>query len=70
MNIYLILLSKFWNVAFACIVVLSVAACGVKSAPLGFENQPIGEEKETPKGTSGLPPPHGFPLEYPNRPSY
>ena len=70
MKIYLILLTKIWNVAFACIVVLSVAACGVKSAPLGFENQPIVEKKEKPEGNSGFPSPHGFPLEYPNRPSY
>jgi hypothetical protein len=70
MNIYLIVLSKFWNIAFACVVVLSVASCGVKSSPVGFENQQIRGKKETPKGNNGLPPPQAFPLEYPNRPSY
>ena len=70
MNELLILLNKAWNIAFACIVVLSLNACGVKSSPSDFGNQPIEKKIATPKDTTESGSPLGFPLEYPNRHSY
>lgn len=70
MNLFLILFGKIWNGVFVCILVLSVAACGVKSSPLEFDNQAVAKDREAPKHTTEPQSPHGFPLEYPNRPTY
>jgi hypothetical protein len=66
----MVLPSKFWILVFLCIVFLSLVACGVKSAPSGFENQTIIDNAETPNNTTKRRSSQGFPLEYPNRPSY
>ncbi len=61
----------------AAALVLSVAACGVKSLPAqpsghGFPRQHPGKDKSLgAQDRSGAPrSPLGFPLEYPNRPTY
>ena len=70
MSIFIVLPSKFWIIVFLCIVFLSIAACGVKSVPKDFENQAIIDNFETPKNVIKPRSSQGFPLEYPNRPSY
>ena len=70
MSIVIVLPSKFRTLVFLCIVYLSLVACGVKSAPAGIENQAIIDNTETPKNTISPLSSQGFPLEYPNRPSY
>ena len=70
MIVFLVLQSRVLKLLFAYFFILSLAACGVKSAPSAFENQPIEKKIEAPNSTSKSNSPYGFPLEYPNRPSY
>ena len=66
----MVLPSRIRILMFFCFVYLSLVACGVKSAPKGYENQAIIDNTETPKNTTKPLSSQGFPLEYPNRPSY
>jgi|TARA_B110000438_G_C15501167_1_gene515741 hypothetical protein len=70
MSIFIDLQSKIWKIVFLYMVFLGIVACGVKSAPKGFENQVIIDNSETPKNITKPSSIQGFPLEYPNRPSY
>tara|TARA_Y100000739_G_C20145886_1_gene256578 strand:- start:144 stop:359 length:216 start_codon:yes stop_codon:yes gene_type:complete len=70
MNYYKIFPDQLWSLIFLCIVILSLVACGVKSSPSEFKNQIINDDIETPKKIIKQRSPLGFPLEYPNRPSY
>ena len=70
MSFFMILLDKAWSLLFLCIVILNLVACGVKSSPSEFEDKIIKEGTETSKIIIKQRAPRGFPLEYPNRPSY
>ena len=78
MIVFLVLQRRVLKFLFVYFCIFSLTACGVKSAPSAFDNQPIDKKTEAPKEAPKEAPnstirsnsPYGFPLEYPNRPSY